>query len=111
MKVLLEHHTPLKFCIKAIRTCWNSHHKSDGGEADQELLIRVGKKLKHESVLEHIVFNFYITGISRACLQELARHRMASLSVESTRYTLKKLLKADLYTEEYDIFNAGSGGR
>ena len=32
-------------------------------------------------------------GISRALLQELARHRVASLSVKSTRYTLKELKK------------------
>lgn len=107
MKVTLEHYTPLSFCIKAIRTCWDSHHKSDGGECDMALLFRVGGKLKHESVLEHIVFNFYIEEISRACLQELARHRMASLSVKSTRYTLKKLVEADLYDKERGIYNAG----
>lgn len=107
MNVALEHHTPIEFCIKAIRTCWDSHHKSDGGKGDEELLIRVGKKFKHESVLEHIVFNFHIKGISRACLQELARHRMASLSVMSTRYTLKKLVGVDLYDTERDIYNTG----
>ncbi|MDO9208414.1 MAG: FAD-dependent thymidylate synthase, partial [Sulfuricurvum sp.] len=76
----------------AIRTCWQSFDKSDnGGEKDRELIDRVGNKFKHASTLEHIVYNFYIEGISRALLQELARHRMASLSVKSTRYTLKEL--------------------
>ena len=41
------------------------------------------------------VYTFYIEGISRACLQELVRHRAASLTVKSTRYTLKELLKVD----------------
>jgi hypothetical protein len=52
---------------------------------------RVGNKYRHASILEHVTYNFSIEGISRACLQELARHRMASLSVKSTRYTLKEL--------------------
>jgi len=92
MKITLLHHTPLTICSNAIRTCWQSFDKSDnGGEKDRELIDRVGNKFKHSSTLEHITYNFYIKGISRALLQELARHRMASLSVKSTRYTLKEL--------------------
>lgn len=96
MKVTLLHNTPLWVCAKAIRTCWDSHDKSDTvdgicGQKDKELIERVGNKNKHSSTLEHLVYTFSIDGISRACLQELARHRMASLSVKSTRYTLKKL--------------------
>lgn len=45
----------------------------------------------HESVLEHLVFSFYIVEVSRAVLQELSRHRIASYSVQSTRWALKKL--------------------
>ena len=36
-------------------------------------------------------YSFLIQNISRAVLQELARHRVANLSVKSTRYTLKEL--------------------
>lgn len=42
---------------------------------------------------EHLYYNFTIKGVSRALLQELARHRIASLSVKSTRYTLSELKK------------------
>jgi len=105
MTVELLHHTPLWVAARAIRTCWNSHHKSDSGmhnqsrpeiygEAgpkDKDLIERVGNKNKHASTLEHLVYSFAISGISRAVLQELARHRIASLSVKSTRYTLKEL--------------------
>ena len=49
-------------------------------------------KAGHESILEHINLTFKIEGLSRACLQELARHRHISLSVESTRHTLLKKL-------------------
>lgn len=92
MKVTLHHYTPLVICSDAIRTCWQSFDKSDnGGEIDRALIDRVGNKFKHASTLEHLVYSFYVEGISRALLQELARHRMASLSVKSTRYTLKEL--------------------
>jgi len=100
MKVTLLHHTPLEVCAHAIRTCWQSFDKSDnGGEKDRELIDRVGNKYKHASTLEHLVYTFYIQGISRALLQELARHRMASLSVKSTRYTLKELKNAKPFDE------------
>ena len=49
-------------------------------------------KAGHESILEHINLTYSIKGISRALLQEVARHRHISLSVESTRHTLKKYL-------------------
>ena len=92
MDVNLLNYTPLWICSNAIRTCWQSFDKGDnGGEIDLALIDRVGNKLKHASTLEHLFYNFYIKGISRACLQELARHRIASLSVKSTRYTLKEL--------------------
>ncbi|BCX80269.1 FAD-dependent thymidylate synthase [Campylobacter sp. 19-13652] len=92
MQVSLLTHTPLNVCSHAIRTCWQSFERGDnGGEKDIELIDRVGNKFKHASTLEHLHYSFYIQGISRACLQELARHRMASLSVKSTRYTLKEL--------------------
>ena len=92
MKVTLMHNTPLDVCAHAIRTCWQSFDNSDeGGEKDKALIDRVGNKFKHGSTLEHLVYTIYIQGISRALLQELARHRVASLSVKSTRYTLKEL--------------------
>jgi len=92
MQVNLLNFTDLKICSHAIRTCWQSFDKGDnGGGKDIELIDRVGNKFKHASTLEHLNYTFYISGISRACLQELARHRMASLSVKSTRYTLKEL--------------------
>jgi len=112
MKVTLHHHTPLVVCATAIRTCWQSFDKSDqGGEKDKELIDRVGNKFKHASTLEHLVYTFYLEGISRALLQELARHRMASLSVKSTRYTLKELKSEEAFTpndkqraEKYLVF-------
>jgi len=107
MRVDILHYTPLDVCAHAIRTCWQSFDKSDdGGEKDKALIDRVGNKYKHASTLEHLVYTFYIKGISRALLQELARHRMASLSVKSTRYTLKELKEIEPF--KIDDFEGAS---
>ena len=99
MTITLQQHTSLEVCASAIRTCWQSFDKSDGGgEKDKELIDRVGNKFKHASTLEHLVYTYYIQGISRALLQELSRHRIASLSVKSTRYTLKELKAEEVFT-------------
>jgi len=73
------------------------------GPKDLALIDRVGNQYHHASILEHISFNFFIDGISRACLQELARHRIASLSVKSTRYTLKELKSEEPFTAYTDM--------
>lgn len=91
MKVTLLDYTDKKFAISAIRKCW----KSEGdnfGEGDQLLIKRI-IDCGHTSTLEHINYIFDISDISRALLTELARSRVGtSPSVESTRYTLKKIL-------------------
>ena len=115
MKIELLHWTPLWVCAKAIRKCWASEGKSDTlhqtydnpegeivdmymiGDKDKALIERIGNKNKHSSTLEHLNYTFDIDGISRACLQELARHRHASLSVKSTRYTLKELKNSETF--------------
>jgi len=40
----------------------------------------------HESVAEHAVFTFAVSGVSRALTHQLVRHRMASYSQQSQRY-------------------------
>jgi thymidylate synthase (FAD) len=97
MEVTLLQNTSLEVTAHAIRTCWQSFDNSDnGGDKDKELIQRVGNKFKHSSTLEHLFYTFFIKGISRALLQELARHRVASLSVKSSRYTLKELKNEEL---------------
>lgn len=115
IKVTLLHHTPLYIASDGARTCWSSQDKSDTertyedipfgktrslttikiGPKDLALMNRVGNEFRHSSILEHISFNFFIDGISRACLQEWSRHRHMSQSVESTRYTMAKELKTE----------------
>jgi len=92
MDVELLHFTPLSVADMAIGKCHDKGRYE--GEKMRNRLKRVAVKQKHGSVIEHLVYSFDIIGISRGCLQELARHRIASLSVKSTRYTLKELKDA-----------------
>lgn len=110
MNIKLLHYSPLWLCSHAVHMSHDNHDKSDtlhddeygtmqagrltpceAGDKDKELIYRIGNKFKHKSVLEQLVYWFDIDGISRACLQELARHRTARLTVKSSRYTLKEL--------------------
>src|SRR5580692_4926642 len=55
------------------RTCYMSFAKPrPGGNAAYLTHI---KEVGHGSVLEHAVWNLLITGVSRSCTHELARHR------------------------------------
>lgn len=47
----------------------------------------VMESFKYPSVLEHIVFTFLIEGISRVTSHQLVRHRIASYTQESQRYS------------------------
>ena len=49
---------------------------------------RVGRcyGMGHMSVFEHASITFLIEGVSRACMAQLTRHRLASFCVESQRY-------------------------
>ena len=118
MKVILKNYTPLYICSDAIRKCWSSQDNSDSyklegdgvletivGNKDKALIDSIGNKNKHSSTLEHLVYSFDISGVSRALLQEKARHRIASLSVKSSRYTLKELKSGyDIWLEHYTEF-------
>ena len=68
---------------RAGRVCWKSEDRIAPGTAAK--FIETLKTKKHESVLEHgaITVKFVV---DRGILAELSRHRICSLSVESTRY-------------------------
>ena len=76
------------FAALAALTC---HANTEKTVDAKDLLTRI-IGWGHLSILEHITLTYSVKGISRACLQELARHRHISLSVESTRHTLRKTM-------------------
>lgn len=99
MNVKLIEHSKLSTVVNALNMSHDSHDKMDKyleptdniTDKDRMRIERVINKLKHKSVAEMAVYWFDIDGISRGCLQELARHRTARLTVKSSRYTLKEL--------------------
>ena len=61
---------------------------------DSELLEDLAWTYFHHSILEHANLSFLIKGTSRGVLQEHARHRIQSISVRSTRYTMSNIINA-----------------
>jgi len=61
-----------------------------------ELLKSLAWVYHHHSVIEHVNITFLVRDISRAVLQELARHRIASYTVRSTRYTMGEVINSFL---------------
>jgi len=90
MKVNLLYHSPIWLSMLAARKCTDTQGESSN-EKDIALLESIIGR-DHTSVIEHVNYTFDIPELSRACLQEMARHRIASPSVQSTRFTLKKLI-------------------
>ena len=108
-QVTLLHHTPLSVADVAGRTAYDSFSKAEHEQIrdfpmthriwstdipDSKLLNQLAWVHFHHSVLEHINFSFHIRNMSRGVLQELARHRIASYTVRSTRYTMTAVLLA-----------------
>jgi len=82
-KIIKIDNCPLELIEKAGRTCYKSESKinKESSEKFTKMIINKG----HESVIEHAIITIkFIT--NRGVLQEIARHRICSLSVESTRY-------------------------
>lgn len=121
MSVELIYNSPVYLVARAVRLCTGTVNKMDStkeslGPKDkkviEERILQRGKDFDplnppHESVLEHAVYTFHMD-FSRAVLQELARHRIASPSVESTRWALKRLLK-NASPDKLDAFFTHTG--
>lgn len=114
--------TPLAVSEVAARTCYQSFDKSEYNEIKEvglkiqmkedigdegfidpvclsriqnsEILNSLSWVHHHESILEHVNVTFMALGVSRGVLQEHARHRIQSISVQSTRYTMSYILYA-----------------
>lgn len=65
------------------RKCTNTCART-GQHTDRFVKQRLQEE--HLGLLEHVQFTFEINGISRACLAQLTRHRIATFSVQSQRY-------------------------
>lgn len=73
----------IEFAGRACYQSWDRPNLATRANGDYvRHIVEVG----HESVLEHSLATFYITGVSRSCTHELVRHRHLSYSQLSQRY-------------------------
>ena len=126
-KAILLQDTGLGTSEYAARTCYNSFEQSENEvikslgypkfkDIDQtefddnfygdlkdvyhsDLLDKLAWTHHHYSIIEHAVLTYKLT-MSRGVLQEFARHRIASPSVQSTRYTMKDIIDAYVASED-----------
>lgn len=89
-KVTLLHSTPLAVSSAAAKLCVGRAEPPGWTDVDRALFLSKLVDKGHESVLEHANYSWLVEGLSRACLQQLARHRHVCLSVKSTRWALGK---------------------
>lgn len=69
------------------RGCYESWHRPNEATAKtSDYINRTAFEMQHGSILEHASATFRFSGVSRACLLELERHRHLSWSVVSQRY-------------------------
>ena len=69
------------------RNCYRSFHRpNEATYNDADYLRRTLGDQGHWSISEHATATLYFTGVSRAFLTELTRHRHLSFSVESQRF-------------------------
>lgn len=69
------------------RNCYRSFHRPNSKTHDDaDYLNRTLGEQGHWSIAEHVTATLYFTGVSRAFLAELTRHRHLSFSVESQRF-------------------------
>lgn len=113
-EVILMQDTGIGVAEVAARTCYDSFENSENDSVkriqktmpnsqacqsinkieDSNLLHDLAWTHFHHSILEHANLSFLIRGTSRGVLQEHARHRIQSISVRSTRYTMSSVVNA-----------------
>src|SRR5699024_308714 len=73
--------------VFAGRSCYESWSRpNEKTREDKDYLRRTLFEQGHFSILEHASATFYLTGVSRALLAEITRHRHLSFSVMSQRF-------------------------
>lgn len=92
MKVTLVAHTPEpeKIIAFAARRCYSAKPNDELWEeiqnSDHRDFLRRLISRRHLTPIEHVTFTFAVEGVSRVCLAQITRHRIASFSVQSQRY-------------------------
>jgi len=80
----LKGEDPLEVIELAGRTAYQSQSKIKEGSAEK--FVRILRNLGHESVIEHSCMTVRFSNVSRGFTHEQVRHRLISVTQESTRY-------------------------
>lgn len=92
MEVFLISHTPEPEEVVALaaKTCYSKKDIENiviDNEEEVTKFINILRQMGHLSPFEHISFTFGIQHVSRVLLAQITRHRLASYSVRSQRYS------------------------
>lgn len=102
---------PLFVISMCARTCYNSREKDK--ESTREEFVKGLIKSGHTSTLENAIATFDISGISRACQNQIVRHRIGcSYCVQSMRYVNVQdnevIIPQKVFLEYPDVIDAVS---
>ena len=89
VKLITYTNNPELIVALASKICYANKFENilnNKNEIDVKKSIKTLIKNKHFSPIEHASFTFYISNISRSCMAQITRHRIASFSVRSQRY-------------------------
>lgn len=105
MRVTLLSYTrdAAEICAAAGRSCYSDKPADEIiGTGDAERSLGQIVSMGHHSVIEHAVFTFSVSGVSRSLTHQLVRHRIASFSQQSQRYVP---LKEPTYVIPHTVSN------
>lgn len=97
---------PMMVVSMAAGCCYGKDNYSEGR-------VQTCYRKGHMSVFEHVSATFKVSDVSRACTHQLVRHRVASYSQKSQRYSKfddSYLSKDDWYVIPPDISNGNTQG-
>lgn len=79
--------TPFEIVLKEGKKYFNESAADGGKGTEADRLLRHIMRSGHTSTMEHLSFTFMVSGLSRAALAQLTRHRVGfSYSVQSQRF-------------------------
>lgn len=100
VEVLAKTPNPQQVIYRGLHQCFSEESvayspapsESKAGEIAVRRLLRNG--IGHWSPCEHVAITFNVIGYPHSAIQQATRHRIASFSVQSMRYTGDRLIKA-----------------
>jgi thymidylate synthase (FAD) len=84
VEIINATNNPVDIINKISNICMQKDY--DNEKVINKALIHKLLYMNHTSVFEHVIYTFYISGISRNCATQIIRHRIASYMSNSQHY-------------------------